>query len=82
MAASLVERAKAVEVKRAPRKFTPEELDLVAAWLRGEITFSQAEKVMEFSGNSGGYAFFALGAKELMRLGRIELAKAFPTRLS
>lgn len=69
--ASLLEKAKSTKLKRLRRTYTDEELDLVKAWLKGEIVQSQVDAAMDFSGSSSCYSFLALGAKELVRRGKL-----------
>lgn len=60
---SLLEKAKAVKELQHKTKYTDEQLELVQAWLGGDVSLHQ---VVQATGNRGGvYAFLAMGAREL-----------------
>ncbi len=61
---SLLEKAKAAKESKHKTKYSDEELELVQAWLEGEVSLFQ---VIQVTGNRGGvYAFLAIGARELL----------------
>jgi hypothetical protein len=54
---TLLEKAKSVATKYRPRNScSPEELDLAIAWLRSEISSTQASTVLEISLSNVGQA--------------------------
>lgn len=62
---SLIEKAKDVPIRKFKDfKFTGEELELVQAWLDGEVSLSQMSRVLNKSFNQV-YTFIATGCREL-----------------
>ena len=60
---SLLEKAK--QLKRKTTKLSNEELELVEAWLNGEVNNQQIIEVTKINNGVGVYVLLANGAKEL-----------------
>lgn len=69
---TLLKRAKA----RQRQPVSAQELDLVEAFLKGDITFSQVMAVInEAKGGGIAYILIARAAKEMVRSGRLKFKK-------
>lgn len=65
---SLLSDAKKVQVTRkAIRKFTAEDLELIEAWLNDEVTMIQIVKAKKFGSTNQFYGYCAMVAREIWR---------------
>lgn len=74
---SLLEKAKAQAASK-PRLTTPEERELALAWLKDEVTLTQAAKALDPGKKVSGKALyrFAIAIRDEYRAGRITLRAA------
>ena len=79
MANTLLEEAKKIVSLKAHKPPTDEEIELTLAWLKEEISLTQAGKVIQkrrgLKHGMGVYVLFARSLKELYRRGKIKLIK-------
>ena len=69
---NLVEQAKQIEMHRRRKSISRDHIDLAIAWARGEITLTQANKVMypeRAKGSNAMYAFFAIALGKAVKSG-------------
>ncbi len=67
---TLVERAKKVKIyRKAKRKYSQQDFDLIDSWLDDEITMAQAAKTLEFGNDNQFLCYAAYGIREMARRG-------------
>lgn len=71
---SLVDKAKALDHRKLKIETTPEERELALAWMRGEVTLTQATRVLRPNGPHNGSSAlyrFAVCLRDEYRAGRL-----------
>jgi len=63
---SLVTKAKAVPKKRGTPEINQDEMDLALAWVRGDVTFTQASRARGVNAGGGSYVRLALSLKKYL----------------
>ncbi len=65
---SLLDKARKTPISRKQKTdYSKEELELVKAWLSGEIALTQVRKAIESKNGAGVYVFLAAGARVLYK---------------
>jgi hypothetical protein len=65
---SLVEQAKAITSRsgRPTQNISKEDEELAAAWVSGDVAFTQVSKVKNFTSASVTYSFLALALRQML----------------
>jgi hypothetical protein len=61
---TLLDKAKALNVKSKRSKVTEEEIELAVGWAKGEINYSQAQQILSPTSPMNVYCRLALALKE------------------
>jgi hypothetical protein len=71
---TLLEKAKSIPVSRTQQSISDDEIDLAIAWVKGEITFSQIAKALDYAGGNQPYAFVANSIRHAYAKGLIKIS--------
>jgi hypothetical protein len=77
---TLLEKALATRTRRRHRTdVTPEEMELVIAWLQGQISYGQVRTAFGVNSSSNVYSRVSIILKVAFQRGRLQIARQRPS---